>query len=130
MHNHQTRTLSKKLIFQNIFIIFFSKIPVGQLYFCFFFKNASYSLGREWKGIILIYTSVYQYIYIYIYIYKWPTIVWSDLKAPFSIATTLCKGGCYSFPWIIPLNLDPYLIMISVKQGGIKHNFLLVFGKT
>ena len=32
------------------------------------------------------------------------TIVESDQKAPFSIATTpRCMGGLYSFPWISPL---------------------------
>ena len=42
-------------------------------------------------------------------------------KAPFSIATTpRYRGGHYSFPWIPPLTLDSYLIMLSVKQGGIK----------
>ena len=35
---------------------------------------------------------------------KLVTVVESDLKAPFSIATTLrCRGGCSSFPWIAPL---------------------------
>ena len=29
----------------------------------------------------------------------------------------------YSFPWIVPLTLDPYLIMLGVKQGGIKYHF-------
>ena len=49
---------------------------------------------------------------------------------PFSIATTPeCRGGCYSFLWIAPLTLDLYLIILSVKQGGIKYNFL-VFGMT
>ena len=33
------------------------------------------------------------------------TIVEGDQNAPFSIATTLmCRGGCYSFPWIVPLH--------------------------
>ena len=43
--------------------------------------------------------------YIYIYIYKkLVTIVKSNLKAPFSISTTLrCRKGHYSFPWIAPL---------------------------
>ena len=51
-------------------------------------------------------------------------IVEGNLKALFSIATTLrCKGRCYSIPWIAPLTLDPYLIMLSVKQGGIKNHF-------
>ena len=36
---------------------------------------------------------------------------------------TKCKGGRYSFPWIASLYLDPYLIMLSVKLGGIKFHF-------
>ena len=40
----------------------------------------------------------------YIYISKLATLVESDLKAPFPIATTpMCRGGRYSFPWIAPL---------------------------
>ena len=46
-------------------------------------------------------------------------------KTPFSITNTpRCKGGRYSFPWMAPLTLDLDLIMLSVKQGGIKHHFL------
>ena len=53
------------------------------------------------------------------------TIVEGDLKAPFSIATTpRCRGGRYSFPGLLYFTLDPYLIMLSVKQGGIKYHFL------
>ena len=53
------------------------------------------------------------------------TLVEGNPKAPFSIATTsMCRGGRYSFPWIAPLNLDPYLLMLSVKQGSIKYHFL------
>ena len=49
-------------------------------------------------------------LYIYIYIYSWLTIVKSDLKDPFSIATTpMCGGGHYSFLLIPPLSFDPYL---------------------
>ena len=48
----------------------------------------------------------------------------TDLKAPFSIATTSrCKGEHYSFPWITPLTFDSYLIRLSIKQGGIKSHF-------
>ena len=63
---------------------------------------------------------------------SWLTIVKSDLKAPFSKATILkCKGRCYSFPWIAPLTLDPYLIILNANQGGIKyHFFFFVFGMT
>ena len=70
--------------------------------------------------------SLIIYIYIYIYIQvSWPTIFEGDMKALFSIATTLrFRGGHYSFPWIAPLTLDQRLIMLSVKQGHIKHNFL------
>ena len=56
---------------------------------------------------------------------KLATIVEGDPKAPFSIATTpRCKGGPYSLPWLLRFTLDPYLIMLSVKQGGIKYLFL------
>ena len=52
-------------------------------------------------------TQICIYIYIYRYIYikvKLATVVTGDLKAPFSIATTLrCGRGCYSFPWIASL---------------------------
>ena len=69
-----------------------------------------------------------QCIYIYIYIYEVVsclTVVEGHPKASYSIVTTLrCRGGCYSFPWIASLTLDPYLIMLSVKQGGIKYHFL------
>ncbi len=45
--------------------------------------------------------------------------------APFSMATTpKCKGGCYSIPWIAPLTLDTYLIMLRLNQGGIMYHFL------
>ena len=56
---------------------------------------------------------------------KLATVVEGDQKAPFSIATTQgCMGGRYTFPWIAQLTLDPYLIILSVKQGDIKYNFL------
>ena len=49
-----------------------------------------------------------------------------DLKAPFSIATTpSCVGeGATPFPGFLHFTLDPYFIMLSVKQGGIKYQFL------
>ena len=56
---------------------------------------------------------------------SWLIIVKSDLKAFFSISTTpRCRRGHDFFPWIPPLTLDPNLIMLSVKQGGIKYHFL------
>ena len=56
---------------------------------------------------------------------SWPTVVESDPKAPFSIAIALrCRIECISFPWIAPLTLDPYLIMLSFKQWDIKYHFL------
>ena len=58
---------------------------------------------------------------------KLATIVEGDPKAPFSIATTpRCRGGRYSIPWIAPL-YPWYLIMLSVKQGGIK--IVLIIGQ-
>ena len=48
-----------------------------------------------------------------------------DPKAPFSIATTpWCREGLHSFLWIASFTLEPYLIMLSVKQEGIKYHFL------
>ena len=50
------------------------------------------------------------------------TLVVGDAKAPFSIASTLMWGkGATLFPGLLHFTLDPYLIMLSVKQGGIKY---------
>ena len=52
------------------------------------------------------------------------TVVEGDPKAPFSIVTTpRFRRGRYTFPWITPLTLDPYLIMLNVKEGSIKYQF-------
>ena len=32
--------------------------------------------------------------------------------------------GATPFPGLLHFTLDPYLIMLSVKQGGIKYHFL------
>ena len=45
---------------------------------------------------------------------KLATLIESDPKALFLIATTL---------GLLIFILDPYLIMLSVKQGGIKYHF-------
>ena len=51
----------------------------------------------------------------------WPTEVEGDQKAPFSIAISpKCREEHYFFLWITPLVLDPYLIMLSVKQEDIQ----------
>ena len=45
-------------------------------------------------------------------------------KYSFPIATTLrCWEGPYSFPLIVPLIIDPYLIMLSVEQSSFKYPF-------
>ena len=79
--------------------------------FFFFYRNNSdekkKQLKSRWKKVTLA------------------IVVEGDPKAPFSIATTpRCRERHYSFPWIAPLYLDLYLIMLSVKQGGIKYHFL------
>ena len=52
-------------------------------------------------------------------------MVKADPKAHFSIVTTLrCRRERYSFTWIAPLTLDPYFMMLSVKQRGLKYHFL------
>ena len=49
---------------------------------------------------------------------KLATEIEGDQKVPFSIATTP------PFSWLLHFTLDPYLIMLSGKQGGIKYHFL------
>ena len=65
----------------------------------------------------------------YCYIFnkvKLVTVDEGDPKALFSIATTpRCRCGRFSFPWIAPtLPLDTYLIILCIKQRGIKYHFL------
>ena len=59
------------------------------------------------------------------FISKLSTGVEGDQKAPFSIATTpRCRrGGATPFLGLLHFTLDPYLIMLSVKQWGIKYHF-------
>ena len=53
------------------------------------------------------------------------TVVKGNLKPPFLIATTLrCREGATPLPGLLHFTLDPYLIMLSVKQGSIKDHFL------
>ena len=81
-------------------------------------------MNEGWSEIIIL-VYIHKYIYIYKVKVKLATIVEGNLKAPFSIATTpMCRGGRYSFPGLLYFTLDPYLIMLSVKQGGIKYHFL------
>ena len=60
-----------------------------------------------------------------LHIYKLVTVVEGDMKALFSIpSTSRCWRGYSSFSCIAPPPLDLYLIMLNVKQGGIKYHFL------
>ena len=71
-----------------------------------------------------------SYIYIYIILISWEILVKDDSKAPFSIAiTSRYRRVRYTFPWIAAITLDLYLIMLSVKQGGIKYYFLTLFSR-
>ena len=52
------------------------------------------------------------------------TVVEGNLKAPFSIANTPRYGeGTTPFPGLLHFTLDTYLILLSVKQGGIIYHF-------
>ena len=52
------------------------------------------------------------------------TLLEGDPKAPFSKATTpRYRRGHYCFPWITPITIDLYCIMLTVKQQGIKYHF-------
>ena len=53
------------------------------------------------------------------------TLVEGDPKAPFSIAITPNVGeGATPLPGLLHFTLDPYLIVLSAKQGGIKYHFI------
>ena len=53
------------------------------------------------------------------------TLVEGNPKAPFSIAATpRCREGATPFPGSPLFTLDPYLIMLGIKQEGIKYHFL------
>ena len=85
-------------------------------------------LDQHWRGSTPVWNwsrSYCSYLDIPLCIYKLATHVeGGDLNAPFSIATTLrCRWGLYSFPRLFHFTLDTYLIMLSVKQGGIKYHF-------
>ena len=44
---------------------------------------------------------------------------------PFRLLQHRCVGeGATPFPGLLHFTLDPYLILLSVKQGGIKYHFL------
>ena len=82
--------------------------------------------------------SLYIYIYICIYINKYVynkvklvTVVEGDPKTLFSIVTTpRCRWGATPFPGLFHFTLDIYLIILNVKEGGIKCHFLNVFNMT
>ena len=77
------------------------------------------------SNIIVFSVSKTNAIYMYIYIVKLGTVVEGDRKTPISIATTpMCKEGATTSPGLQHFTLDTYLIMLSVKPGGIKYHFL------
>ena len=64
-----------------------------------------------------------HFIYIYIYI-KSATLAEGDPRALFSLATTPgVEEGASTFSGLLYSTLDCYLMMLSFKQGGIKHHF-------
>ena len=68
------------------------------------------------------------YIYIYIYIYNLETLVKVTQRLPFQWLLHRGVGeGATPFPGLFHFTVDPYLITLSVKQGGIKYHFW-VFG--
>ena len=53
---------------------------------------------------------------------KLATLDEGDTSAPFSIVTTPGQGATL-FPGLLNFTIDPYLKMLSVKQGGLKYHF-------
>ena len=58
---------------------------------------------------------------------KLVTLVESDPKAPFSIATT---PRCRRMAQLLSLDCSTYLIVLSTKQGKIKYHFLSLWYDT
>ena len=55
---------------------------------------------------------------------KLATVVEGDLKAPFQLLLHRGVGeGTTPFPELLHFTLGTYLILLSVKQGGIKYHF-------
>ena len=50
-------------------------------------------------------------------------LVEDEQKAPFSIVHWGVGEGATPFPGLLHFTLDPYLILLSVKQGDIKYHF-------
>ena len=80
---------------------------------------------------IYIYIYIYVYIYMYIYIYICIYIYVGDHSRgwpegpPFDSLLHQGVGeGATPFLGLLHFTLDPYLILLSVKQGGIKYHFL------
>ena len=62
-----------------------------------------------------------NYIYIYIYISK---VGDRSRELPFQLLLHRDIGeGATPFPGLLHFTLDPYLIMLNVKPGGIKYHF-------
>ena len=54
-----------------------------------------------------------------------PGILRVTRRLPFRLLLHQGVGeGATPFPGLLHFTLDPYLIMLSVKQGGIKYHFL------
>ena len=61
--------------------------------------------------------------FVYISKVKLATLIESNPKDPLSIASTRDVGeGATPFPGLFHFTLDPYLIMLIVKQGSIKYH--------
>ena len=129
----------KTNLFQGIWIFKWNgkMIMFGTFYLCWRDSTSnSCDVIRVWKSFPWR-TCVCSYLYIfiqselvciYIYIYKKCKVgdlSGGDPKAPFSIATTIATP----FSGLLYFTLDPYFIMPSIKQGGIKYHFW-VFGMT
>ena len=54
---------------------------------------------------------------------KLMTVVEGDQKAPISILDQGLGEGTIPFPGLFNFTLDTYLILLIVKQGGIKYHF-------
>ena len=82
-------------------------------------------LKRKIKAQKKMYMCVCVRVCVYIYISKLNNRSRGWTEGSFLLATTrIWKGDSNYFPWIAPITLDPYLIILRFNQGGIKNHLV------
>ena len=106
----------------------YGAISYSIIFFSYFINQYS-CLCYNWVVRMIRFIYFYRSVWINEFVskVKLGNIVEGDSKAPFSIGV---GEGATPFPALSHFTLNPYLIMLSVKQGGIKYHFLCLWYDT